>query len=139
MKVHVSTKRVEWAHCDVAGIVFYPHFYTWFDQATERLFRANNLSYGELRRDFRIAGMPLLKTGATYQNPCKLGDDLEIRTCVEAWANRTFLVNHEVIHSDGRLALSGFKRRALVVPAPESEKGIKALEVPDDTKTRFSD
>ena len=108
MKVHVSTKRVEWAHCDVAGIVFYPHFYTWFDQATERLFRANNLSYGELRRDFRIAGMPLLKTGATYQNPCKLGDDLEIRTCVEAWANRTFLVNHEVIHSDGRLALSGF-------------------------------
>ena len=83
--------------------------------------------------------MPLLKTGATYQNPCKLGDDLEIRTCVEAWANRTFLVNHEVIHSDGRLALSGFKRRALVVPAPESEKGIKALEVPDDTKTRFSD
>ena len=56
--------------------------------------------------------MPLLKTGATYQNPCKLGDDLEIRTCVEAWANRTFLVNHEVIHSDGRLALSGFEYAA---------------------------
>ena len=91
MRVNVSTKRVEWAHCDVAGIVFYPHFYTWFDQATERLFRANNLSYGELKRDFGIAGMPLLETGATYQNPCKLGDNLEIRTCIEAWANRTFL------------------------------------------------
>ena len=139
MKVHISTRTVEWAHCDAAGIVFYPHFYTWFDQATERLFSANGLSYSALKRDFGIGGMPLLETGATYRNPCKLGDELEIRSRIDEWARRTFLVKHEIVHRDERPALSGFERRALVVPAPESEKGMKAVEIPDEIKTRFTD
>jgi len=139
MKIHISEQTVQWAHCDFAGIVFYPHFYTWFDQATERLFRANGLSYDELKRDFGIGGMPLLETGATYRNPCELGDDLKLRTHVDEWARRTFLVKHEIVHSDDRPALSGFERRALVMPAPETEKGMKALEIPDEIKIRFVD
>ena len=59
MKVHVTRITVEWAHCDAAGIVFYPYFYFWFDGGTERLFKANHLSYPDLRRDFGVAGMPL--------------------------------------------------------------------------------
>ena len=59
-------------------------------------------------RDFGVSGMPLLETGATYQHPCKLGQDLEVRTWVEEWARRTFLVNHDIVHSDGRTALTGF-------------------------------
>ena len=139
MKLHVFKQTVEWAHCDAGGIVFHPHFYTWFDQATERLFSANQLSYAELDRDFGVSGMPLLETGATYQHPCKLGQDLEVRTWVEEWARRTFLVNHEIVHSDGRTALTGFARRALITPAPDSEKGMKALEIPDEIKNRFVD
>ena len=57
MKVHVTRITVEWAHCDAAGIVFYPYFYFWFDGGTERLFKANRLSYPELRRDFGVEGM----------------------------------------------------------------------------------
>ena len=68
MKEFVSEIKVEWAHCDFAGIVFYPTFYIWFDQGTERLFAANGLSYAELREDFGIDGMPLLETGTTYKN-----------------------------------------------------------------------
>ena len=34
MRLYRDTIKVSWAHCDAAGIVFYPHFYTWFDQAT---------------------------------------------------------------------------------------------------------
>ena len=48
MKEFVSEIKVEWAHCDLAGIVFYPNFYIWFDQGTERLFGANGLSYAQL-------------------------------------------------------------------------------------------
>ena len=38
MKELVKEITVSWAHCDTAGIVFYPNFYIWFDQATEHLF-----------------------------------------------------------------------------------------------------
>ncbi len=88
MRVYRGTFKVEWVHCDAAGIVFYPQFYTLFDQATERLFTANKLSYAELSRDFDSPGMPLVETGAKYMNASRLGDTLAIESWVESWDGR---------------------------------------------------
>src|SRR5262249_50757020 len=139
VKTAISRYTVEWAHCDAAGIVFYPYFYMWFDQGTERLFKANRLSYPELRRDFGVVGMPLLETGARYENACRLGDELELHSWVDEWAGRTFLVRHRVQHADGRAALTGFERRAWVVPDPDSPRGLRAVRVPDEAMARFVD
>lgn len=139
VREHVAKTIVEWAHCDAAGIVFYPYFYTWFDQGTERLFRANRLSYAELRRDFGVSGMPLLETGARYTNACKLGDELVMRTWVDEWAGRTFLVKHAIVHADGRPALEGFERRVWAVPDPAAPKGLRAIPIPEEAIARFTD
>ncbi len=139
MKEFVSEITVEWAHCDYAGIVFYPNFYTWFDQGTERLFRANGLSYAQLAAEFGIDGMPLLETGTTYKNASKLGAELTITSWVDAWEGKTFLVKHRIMHADGREALEGFERRIFVIKEPELDRGIRAIAVPDDIRTRFGD
>ena len=139
MKEYVWTFDVEWAHCDAAGIVFYPNFYTLFDQATGRLFKANGLSYPELLRDFEITGMPLVETGSTYKNKCALDDTLEMTTWVDEWQERTFLVRHRVMHADGRPALEGFERRVFAVDAPDSPKGMRAMTIPQDIMDRFTD
>ena len=139
MRTSVSARTVEWAHCDAAGLVFYPYFYTWFDQGTERLFRANRLSYTELRRDFGVIGMPLLETGARYENACRLGDRVELTTWVEEWAGRTFVVKHRLTHADGRPALEGFERRAWVVEDATSPKGMRAIRIPDEAIARFAE
>ena len=137
MKEHVSEIKVEWAHCDAAGIVFYPNFYIWFDQGTERLFAGNGLSYAELENDFGISGMPLLETGTQYRNACKLGAALTMKSEVEAWEGKTFLVRHRIVHADGSEALTGFERRIFVVKAPDSPRGMRAIEVPDALRARF--
>jgi 4-hydroxybenzoyl-CoA thioesterase len=139
VKEFVSEITVEWAHCDYAGIVFYPNFYTWFDQGTERLFRANGLSYAQLAAEFGIDGMPLLETGTTYKNASKLGAELTITSWVDAWEGKTFLVKHRIMHADGREALEGFERRIFVIKEPELDRGIRAIAVPDDIRTRFGD
>jgi len=139
VRTSVSARTVEWAHCDAAGLVFYPYFYTWFDQGTERLFRANRLSYTELRRDFGVIGMPLLETGARYENACRLGDRVELTTWVEEWAGRTFVVKHRLTHADGRPALEGFERRAWVVEDATSPKGMRAIRIPDEAIARFAE
>lgn len=139
MRVYRGTFRVEWAHCDAAGIVFYPHFYMWFDQATERLFTANGLSYNQLKMGFGSPGMPLIETGTKYLNASKLGDELSMETWVDEWNGKTFLVKHKLTHSDGRIALEGFERRIWVNKAPDSPKGMKAVEVPADVMARFKD
>ncbi|HAK54756.1 MAG: acyl-CoA thioesterase [Vicinamibacterales bacterium] len=136
MKHLVQELTVEWAHCDAAGIVFYPYFYTWFDQATERLFSANGLTYPELRTR-GILGMPLLESGARYENPCQLGERLTMDTWVDEWQRKTLLVKHRLTHADGRPALEGFERRAWVVDAPDTPRGMRAESIPADVITRF--
>ena len=139
MKTHVSRFAIEWAHCDAAGIVFYPYFYTWFDQGTERLFKANGLGYDDLMREFGVGGMPLLETGATYKNACKLGDEVELSSWVDEWAAKTFVVAHRLNHADGRPALEGFERRVWVIPDASSPKGMRAIPVAEQAIARFID
>lgn len=137
MRVYTGEFRVEWAHCDAAGIVFYPHFYALFDQATERLFGANGLSYAALSREFDSPGMPLLETGAKYANACRLGDVLTIESQVASWDGKTFLVRHALRHADGRPALEGFERRVWIKRDGSRPTGFRAVEVPESVKARF--
>jgi 4-hydroxybenzoyl-CoA thioesterase len=139
MKIQRQEFAIEWAHCDAAGIVFYPNFYIWFDQATERLFTANRLSYAELERDFGITGMPLVETGTNYRNPSKLGDVVAMRSWVDEWNGRSFLVRHVIELADGEIGLEGFERRVLIRPDPQSAKGIAAIRIPDELMQRFID
>lgn len=139
MRVYRGTFKVEWVHCDAAGIVFYPQFYTLFDQATERLFTANKLSYAELSRDFDSPGMPLVETGAKYSNASKLGDTLSIESWVERWDGKTFLVKHKLTHADGRPALEGFERRVWIKRDATRLTGFRAVEVPAEVRSRFVD
>jgi len=139
MRLYRDTIKVSWAHCDAAGIVFYPHFYTWFDQATEALFSANALSYAELDRDFGSPGMPLLETGATYKNASRLGDVLTLESWVDEWDGKTFLVRHRLTHADGRPALEGFERRVWIARDASHPAGMRAVPVPEEVKSRFVD
>lgn len=139
MRVYKGTFKVEWAHCDAAGIVFYPHYYILFDQATERLFSANRLSYAELARDFDSPGMPLLETGSKYSAASRLGDTLAIESWVDSWDGKTFVVKHKLTHADGRPALEGFEKRIWVKRDATRPAGFRAVEVPEEVKTRFAD
>lgn len=137
MKKLITQHTVEWAHCDAVGIVFYPHFYIWFDQCTERLFKANDLPYPHMEQVFGVKGIPLLETGAQYKNACELGDELTMQTWIEEWDRKTFLVKHRLEHSDGQLALEGFERRVVVTHDQTSPKGMKAMIIPQVIKERF--
>ena len=57
---------VEWGDCDPAGIVYYPSYFRWCDQATYRLFEAGTIGDGTRRRVQR--GLDLEDAG--------LGDDI---------------------------------------------------------------
>ena len=139
MRVWKGSFKVEWAHCDAAGIVFYPYFYMLFDQLTERFFSANRLSYAELKRDFDSPGMPLVETGTKYSNASKLGDTLATESWVDSWDGKTFVVKHKLVHADGRPALEGFERRVWIKSDATRPAGFRAVEVPAEVRARFAD
>ncbi len=133
-----QTRIVAWAECDAAGKVFYPNFYIWFDRATEALLRAADLSFAAMRRDFGIVGMPLLETGATYENVCLHEDALTLESWVDGWAGKPFVVRHRAVHADGRPALSGFERRVFVVADTGRPSGIRAIAAPSALRARLT-
>ena len=139
MRLYRTRFTVAWAHCDSAGIVFYPNFAVWFDQGTEALFRANAMGYPELARDYGVTGMPLVETGTTYRWPCHLGVEIEQESWVEEWGTRAFLVRHRITLPDGEVAAEGFERRCLMVRDPDAPRGIRAIVFPEDAKKRFVD
>jgi 4-hydroxybenzoyl-CoA thioesterase len=139
MKTLEQHFAIEWAHCDAAGFVFYPYFYTWFDQATERLFKANGLGYPDLERELGVTGMPLVETGTSYLAPCRLGNQVLMQTWVDEWKGRTFLVKHVISLENGDVGLEGFERRVMVQPDRDSPKGIKAVRIPEAAMKRFVD
>lgn len=139
MKSITIDHNVDWIYCDPAGIMFYPEYYIWFDQATEHLFTANGLSYEAVANKYNLVGFPLVESGAKFQTPCKHGEKVEIRSHVKEWAGKTFLMNHTVVHKDGRVALEGFERRVWAVRDPSAPKGMRAEAIPEEVKRAFVD
>lgn len=132
MKTYTTTYTVEFCHCDRAGIVYYPNFYIWFDQSTERMFKNMGYSYIEMQEKLGIYGAPLLETGASYKVACELGDEMLMTSWVDEFDHKTFVVKHVLTHADGRVALEGFEKRITVKLDADSEKGLKSAAIPTE-------
>ena len=136
MKRFVSERVVEFADCDSAGIVFYPHFYVWFDRGTERLFSAQGLTYQALQADHNVVGLPLLESSARYRRPCRLGEEVRMESWVDVWYEKVFVVKHEV--SCGQeLAVEGQETRAWAMLASSTPRAMRAAPIPESVHRLF--
>lgn len=127
---------VEWGDCDPAGIVFYPNYFRWFNQAAHALFGAAGMPFHEMIREKGIAGVPMLDTQASFRAPVRFGEVVSLTSWVDEWRNKSFAVRHEV-RKGGQLCAEGRDIRAWVVYDESSENGIRAVPVPEDVKRRF--
>ena len=136
MRRHVSERRVEFADCDSAGIVFYPNYYVWFDRAVERLFMSVGLSYHNMETQHGIVGLPLLESGAKYLRPCRHGELIRIESWVDSWRNKVFVVKHR-IESDHELAVEGYELRAWAALSGTAPRTMRAVPIPTTIQELF--
>jgi len=123
---------VQWGDCDPAGIVFYPNFFGYFDQATWHLFAQVGMTLPAMQARDAI-GIPLVDAQASFKIPCRFGDALEIESFVSEWKERTFKVRH-IVRKDGREHLQGCEVRFWGLKHPEDPARLKAVAVPDDIR-----
>ncbi len=144
MKRSIFRHRVQFADCDSARIVFYPRYFEWFDRATEGLFRSVGLIWDRMFGVDGFAGVPLVDAGASFRNPARFGEELEIESWVDEWRGKVFVVRHHVTKPDPdggeRVTVAeGHEIRAWVYLDPDSPRGLRARRVPEDIKARFAD
>jgi acyl-CoA thioester hydrolase len=120
-------KKVHWSDTDAAGVVWFPNFLGWFEDAEEELFA----SLGRTRQsllDTHSFGMPRVEVQARFRAPARAGQVVRIgiRTTVE---NPRRLHHAFEIRDDTtqHLMAEGFVRVACVDSATWS-----ARDLPDD-------
>lgn len=130
-KSHVYTVQVHFGDCDPAGIVFFPNFSRWMDQASLAYFMACGLPpWHELVKTRGIVGTPLLEIHTQFKKAATYGEVLDITTTIEHWAQKTFRQRH-VVRRGQDLICEGTETRAFVVRDTDNGR-LKAIVVPQD-------
>jgi 4-hydroxybenzoyl-CoA thioesterase len=134
MSLFTNTTRVEiqFGDCDPAGIVYYPNYFRFFDNATAALLSA---AFGMNKRAWLeahgIAGIPMVDTGARFLKPSRFGDVVEIVTAITELGRSSFGVTHR-LSNGGELAIEAHEKRVWVVKSADG--GIKAAPLPDEVR-----
>jgi 4-hydroxybenzoyl-CoA thioesterase len=117
--------RVEWAHCDPAGIIFNPNYYIWMDSGTHALLQA--------------AGFDLIGNTHSDPKPLYFGDVTLLTTRVQKFGNTSFVVAHEFSKGDDpRPVASGREVRVWGYSDPERPEKLVARKVPDEVREMLS-
>jgi 4-hydroxybenzoyl-CoA thioesterase len=131
-KSHVYPVNVQFGDCDPAGIVFFPNFSRWMDEASLAFFMACGvLPWRELVKTRGIIGTPLLEIHTKFMRPATYGETIEVHTSVEEWSAKTFRHRHIVKRGDTVLC-EGTEVRAFCIRDPANPDRIKAIPVPED-------
>jgi 4-hydroxybenzoyl-CoA thioesterase len=132
-KTHIHRVDVHFGDCDPAGIVFFPNFSRWMDQASLAFFMACGVPpWRELEKTRGIVGTPLLEINTRFMIPATYGETIEVHTHVEEWRAKVLVQHHRVTRGSDVLC-EGREVRAFVVRDGATGR-LKAIPVPEDIK-----
>lgn len=132
--------RVEWAHCDPAGIIFNPHYYIWMDGGTHAMLQAAGFDLiGKQRDDALFRGFPLVASNMEFRRPLYFGDVAVMSSFVKSFGNTSFSVCHEFRQGDNPDPVAGGNEvRVWGYSDPDEPDKLVARPVPDDLKQLLS-
>ena len=137
MLVNHHQVTVEWGHCDPAGIVYFPNYFTYFDSSTNALFlRALGFNKYEMLRKWDIVGIPLVDVGARFIVPSVFGDVVTIESTVVDIRRSSFRMQHRLLKGE-TLAVEGHEIRVWVGRDPGNPDKLKSKPIPQDVIARL--
>ena len=127
---------VEFGDTDPATIVFYPHFFRWFDASAWRLFTKAGLTLDVLQNEFGLLGLPIAEAKSKFIKPARVGDTLEITSYVSKWKRKSFDMVHEV-RIDGDLCAQGMETRVCARYREAGSSEFVAAPIPGEIRRRL--
>lgn len=135
MFARTTTLEIQFGDCDPAGIVYYPNYFRFFDNASAGLLSA---ALGMHKRDWLercgSAGIPMVDTGARFSRPCRFGDVVEIHSQITELGRSSFGIRHRLVLA-GETAVEADEKRVWTVRTAEG--GIRSAPLPDEVRQRL--
>ena len=140
MLTAIQRFRVEWAHCDPAGIIFNPNYYIWMDSGTHALLQVAGFDLvGKTHSDDLFRGCPLVASNMEFKKPLYFGDITVLTSRVEKFGNSSFVVAHEFRRLDEEKSVAiGSEVRVWGYSDPDDPKKLVARLIPDDAREMLS-
>jgi 4-hydroxybenzoyl-CoA thioesterase len=124
-----NTTRIEiqFGDCDPAGIVYYPNYFRFCDNATAQLISA---ALGMHKRawlaEYGSAGIPMVDTGARFLKPNRFGDLIDIRSEITELGKSSFAVTHTLLR-DGEVTAEAREKRVWTIRKDTGDIGSAPL------------
>ena len=133
-RTHIHRVDVHFGDCDPAGIVFFPNFSRWMDEASGAFFLACGVPpWRELLKTRGIVGTPLLEIHTRFFKPATYGQTIEVHTSVQEWSAKTFR-HHHAVRRGADLLCEGTEVRAFVKRDADDPERIRAIHIPEDIR-----
>jgi 4-hydroxybenzoyl-CoA thioesterase len=128
---------VEWGDCDPAGIVYYPAYFRWCDQATHRLFLAAGITRDDTRSGHWKEGTPLVAAECSFRRASQTGETLLVESHVSRFGRSSFTINHVFRDASGEIAAEG-KETRIWARKDGDARSLKSVPIPDDVRRRLA-
>jgi 4-hydroxybenzoyl-CoA thioesterase len=122
---------VRFAHCDPAGIVFYPRYFEMFNSVVEDWCAQElGMSFREMHLG-QTVGLPTVHIETDFVAPSELGETLEARLSVEKLGGSSMHVAIRLAGTDGSERV-----RAKLVLVAMNLRERRAIPIPPDMRER---
>jgi len=132
----ITTRRVEFADTDMAGIIHFANYYRYMEEAEHAFFRSRGLRIMQSQPDGSVIGWPRVSASCSFESPAYFEDSLEVRLNlvrkgikslnyeIEFWRGQTRLA-HGKLKTVCCLCRHGESLESIVIPAEYADKLIE--------------
>jgi acyl-CoA thioester hydrolase len=126
-----TTVRVRYAETDKMGVVYYAHYFEWFEVGRCEALRAAGFTYRELEENGLL--LPVIEAICHYHQPGRYDDEVAIKATGHLVSAARVAFDYEVVRkSDGLRLASGRTVHAAMTPAG------KPCRLPEHVRTLLS-
>ena len=123
-KRFVTQVPIRFAHCDSAGIIFFPQYLVLFNGLVEDWFnQALNISYADMLQKDQI-GLPIVHLECDFRAITRMGEVVDFGLSVAKLGNRSLTLAVDCTGPDGTLRVAA--QKVLVFTSLQTHQAISA-------------
>lgn len=122
-----TTRRVEFAETDVAGIVHFANFYRYMEEAEHEFFRSLGLSIMHAEDDGSLTSWPRVAADCSFEAPARFEDIIDVHLDVTSMGTKSMMIHVEFCRGDTRLAVGNLKTVCCRIVHGEK---MRSIEIP---------
>ena len=112
-RLSVSRVRVRYAETDKMGVVYYAHYFVWFEIGRTEWLRETGWTYREMEAEG--LGLPVIEAHCDYRSGARYDDALEVRTTARLVTAVRLAFDYEIVQEgDLRVIATGHTIHATV-------------------------